>query len=270
MSEQRSLSNVVVAVVIGVALIACTVVLTRGAVRIKSAGEVIRVTGSARQLIRSDFIIWQGQVTARGLDVAAAYRSLKAGVDKAKAYLIAKGVAKDEILDSPVTTRILYAALPAGTRPTGGYPVPGPPGEERSSGGSSSGTFRKIEAYELTQEVEVRSQNVDVVDNVSRHVTELISGGVFFESLPPKYFYTKLGELKVNILAQAAYDAYTRADQIAKHTGCRVGEVRTARMGVMRVTPAYTTVELDEYGTNDTSSLDKEITAVVTMGFAIR
>ena len=269
MSEQRSLSNVVVAVVIGVALIACTVVLTRGAVRIKSAGEVIRVTGSARQLIRSDFIIWQGQVTARGLDVAAAYRSLKAGVDKAKAYLIAKGVAKNEILDSPVTTRILYAAPPAGTRPTGGYPVPAPPGEEGPSGGGS-GTFRKIEAYELTQEVEVRSQNVDLVDNVSRHVTELISGGVFFESLSPKYFYTKLGELKVNILAQAAYDAYSRADQIAKHTGCRVGEVRTARMGVMRVTPAYTTVELDEYGTNDTSSLDKEITAVVTMGFAIR
>jgi uncharacterized protein len=263
MSDQRSLSNVVFAAVIGIALIACTVVLTRGAVHIKSAGQVIRVTGSARQLIRSDFIIWKGQVSARGQDVGLAYRSLKAGVDKAKTYLVARGVAKDEILDSPVTTRILYAPLPAGTKgpQNEGY------GEPPSAGGS--GVFRKIEAYELMEELEVRSQNVDVVDNVSRHVTELISGGVLFESLAPKYLYTKLGELKVDILARAAYDAYNRASQIAKYTGCRVGAVRSARMGVMRITPAYTTVELDEYGTNDTSSLDKEITAVVTTEFAV-
>lgn len=72
------------------------------------------------------------------------------------------------------------------------------------------------------------------------------------------------------MLAGAAKDARERAEQIAENSGCRLGDVRYARMSPLRITPAYEVVELDEYGTNDTSSLEKDITAVVSVGYAIR
>ena len=111
---------------------------------------------------------------------------------------------------------------------------------------------------------------MELVDKLSRQVTELISGGVAFQSEAPEYWYTKLGELKIEILAEAAKDARARAEQIATNSGCRVGQVRFARMGVMRVVPAFSTSEPSEYGELDTTSLDKEVVAIVQVGYSVR
>ena len=69
--------------------------------------------------------------------------------------------------------------------------------------------------------------------------------------------------------AEAAHDARARADQIASNSGCRVGEVRYARMSVPQITPLFSTNESDG-GYDDTSSMDKKITAIVVAGFSIR
>ena len=108
-----------------------------------------------------------------------------------------------------------------------------------------------------------------MVGDISRKATELISQGVPIESQAPQYIYTKLSDMKVTMLAEAAKDARSRADQIANNSGCHVGSVRFARMGVLQITPIYST-EFSGGGAYDTTSLDKEITAIVTMGFSIR
>lgn len=253
MSEKRPATNIVVAAILGAAAIVCTVLVTRAAIRIKGGNDIIRVTGSARKAIRSDLIIWTARISYRAPEMRAAYQGLKGGMDRAKAYVTGKGVPEAEILDRPIQTRTLYAPRTKVEEP---YPT--------------EDAYRKIQGYELSQELEVRSTKVDLVAGLARKSTELISSGVALESLPPQYIYTKLGELKITMLAQAAKDARTRAEQIAKNTGCQLGEVRFARMGVMRITPAYAVTEVDAVGTNDTTSLDKEITAIVTAGFAIR
>jgi len=253
MSDQRWAVGVAPVAIAGLSLIACTAILVRGVVRVKSAGEMIRVTGSARKQIRSDFIIWKGRIVSQGADIATAYGTLKASVDKTKAYLTGKGVPAKQILDTPIVTRLLYAPR---TKQEMGYP--------------EQDVYRKVVGYELSQEVEVRSENVELVDDLSRKSTELISSGVVFESEPPEYLYTKLGELKVTMLAEAAKDARARAEQIARNSGCRLGSVRSARMSPLRITPAYAVTELDAIGTNDTSALDKDITAVVSVGYSVR
>jgi uncharacterized protein len=86
--------------------------------------------------------------------------------------------------------------------------------------------------------------------------------------MAPEYHYTKLGDLKIEMLAEAAKDAKVRAQQIAQSTGSSIGSVRTARMGVLQITPADSN-DVSDSGVNDTSSLDKDITAVVNVGFAI-
>jgi hypothetical protein len=244
----------IIGAVAAVALIICTVLVTRAFIEVKGTETMIRVTGSARKAIKSDFIIWNGRVSARAESVNDAYAGVKAGIERARAYLVANGVPKEEVFALPITTRTLYAPLP----------------REQSDYMEGGTVYRKIEAYELSQALEVRSTKVDLVDKLSRQVTEIISGGFIFESDAPQYWYTKLGELKVEMLGEAAKDARSRAEQIAANSGCKVGRVRFARMGVMRIVPAYSTSEPNEYGELDTSSLDKEVVAIVTIGYSVR
>jgi hypothetical protein len=70
------------------------------------------------------------------------------------------------------------------------------------------------------------------------------------------------------MLAAAAKDAQERAKRIAESTNSSVGSVRTARMGVLQITPADSN-DVSDSGMNDTSSLEKDITAVVSIGFAV-
>ena len=55
---------------------------------------------------------------------------------------------------------------------------------------------------------------------------------------------------------------------MAKATGNTIGFMRSAKMGVFQITPINST-EVSDWGENDTSSLYKKVTAVVTVSFAI-
>jgi hypothetical protein len=125
-----------------------------------------------------------------------------------------------------------------------------------------------IEAYRLSQSVEIHSKDVDKVTQLSRQSTELINQGVEFTSFSPEYFYTKLDELKIEMLAKATENAKQRAQNMAQATGNKIGFMRSAKMGVFQITPMNST-EVSDYGVNDTSSLEKRVTAVVTVSFAI-
>ncbi|MBI3484164.1 MAG: SIMPL domain-containing protein, partial [Acidobacteria bacterium] len=126
-----------------------------------------------------------------------------------------------------------------------------------------------ITGYHLKQSLEIRSTEIDKITAVSRQVTELINQGILLESEEPQYLYTKLAQTKVEILADAAKDAMARAQQIAASTGSRVGEVCSADMGVLQITAADSN-EVSGYGMNDTKSLEKDITAVVHITFALQ
>jgi hypothetical protein len=90
-----------------------------------------------------------------------------------------------------------------------------------------------------------------------------------FTTESPAFIYTKAGEAKVEMLAEATKDARLRADQIATQGGRMVAQLHHADMGVLQITPRYSG-QFSWEGANDTSSLDKTITAVVTATFALK
>ncbi len=258
-AQPRSRSIFATAFVLSVAAVICAFIYSMAWVRTHTRDEVIHVTGSAQQPIRSDLAIWDGTVTEEAATMDAAYKALEISDAKVNSYLVDKGVAPAEITTSSITTKTLYVRAK---------------GDDTTDDSSSdTGTFRPIKGYRLIETFEVRSQNVDLVDTLSRKSTELISSGVPFESQAPEYLYTKLGDLKVEMLAAAAKDARGRGEQIAHAAGCRLGDVRAAHMGVLQIEPLYNVGsnkdEISDTGSNDTSSLDKKIIAVVTTDYAI-
>jgi len=210
----------------------------------KRGDQTITVTGSARKRIKSDLVIWRAAVSYQAPVLADAYRSLSESVPRVKSYLVGKGIPENQITISSISSQTLHSK--------------GANGEESAD----------IRGYSLRQELEVRSNDVDKIAQIARQATELINQGILIESQAPEYLYTKLGDLKIEMLAEAAKDAKTRAEQIAKSTGSSIGSVRSARMGVLQITPADSS-EVSDSGMNDTSSLDKDITAVVNIGFGV-
>ncbi len=231
-------------VALAIGLMFSSVIAGWSFIRAKKGDQTITVTGSARKRITSDLVIWKAAVSYQAPVLADAYRSLSENVPRVKAYLVSKGIAENQITISSISSQTHQV---------------------RDSNGQETG---QISGYTLRQELEVRSTDVQSIAKIAREATELINQGILIESMAPEYHYTKLGEEKITMLAEAAKDAKVRAEKIAESTGSSIGSVKTARMGVLQITPADSN-EVSDMGMNDTSSLEKDITAVVNVGFGI-
>ena len=210
----------------------------------KKGDEAIAVTGSAKKRIKSDLVLWTAGVTYQAPKLADAYHALSVDIPKVKQYLISKGISENQITISAISTTTIK--------------------KQTENGGETS----EITGYSLRQQLEIRSNEVDKIAQIARESTELINQGILIESNPPQYFYTQLGDLKIEMLGEAAKDAKTRAEKIAASTGNSIGTVRSARMGVLQITAADST-EVSDGGISDTSTIDKDMTAVVNVSFAV-
>jgi hypothetical protein len=122
--------------------------------------------------------------------------------------------------------------------------------------------------YNLSQTVTVDSKNIDQVEKVSREITELIQQGIEFNSNAPSYYYSRLSELKIDLLAKASADARIRAETIAKNAGSKLGAVRMAAMGVFQITGLNSNEDYSYGGALNTSSRNKTASITIRMEFA--
>lgn len=210
----------------------------------KKGDEAITVTGSAKRRITSDLVVWSAGVSVQAPQLADSYKQLTDNIPRIKQYLLSKGIPEDQMTVSSITTTTL---------------------KRRDADGNETS---EITGYSLSQNIEVKSNDVAKISQVAREATELINQGILIESGAPKYYYTKIGDLKVEMLGEAAKDAKERAEKIASSTGNSIGSVRSAKMGVMQITAADST-DVSDYGVYDTSTIDKDMTAVVNVSFAV-
>lgn len=212
---------------------------------IRRGNEEVAVTGSARRSIRSDFAVWRLSVSVQSSSLASASQELSRGVERVRAFLKAEGIP-----DSQLTVKPVEAS---------GVPEITPEGRETG----------RILASRVAQLIEVRSADIDGITRTSQRVGALIAEGIPVAPQSPEYLYTKLGEIRTVLLEEATKDARQRAEAIVRSTGGTIGAVRDARMGVFQITPRYST-EVSDYGINDVSSIEKDVTAVVRATFTIR
>jgi hypothetical protein len=220
-------------------------------VRNKPKERSLKVTGSAKKRILSDLAEWSATITVVDPDRTAAYRAVHDQMGKTRAFLVSKGFKDDQVRASSVVVNELTETETVGT------------GEQRVE-------RRVFKGYRVIQAVSIRSTDVPKVERVSREITDLLDQGVAIESSPPAYYYTKLGELKIEMLASASKDARTRAENIVKSAGgASVGKLMGADMGVININPANST-ETSWEGNNDTTSLEKDIITIVHIRYELK
>jgi uncharacterized protein len=228
---------------LSLSLVVSSFIFTKAIGEFKQANDVLTVTGSAKKPIMSDYIILRFSVSSQEPTAQAAYQNLKSQTEKLQAYLQERQVPDDAITLGAINTQTISEII----------------------NGSETG---QILAYRLSQQLEIRSDKVERYTELFQQASELIDEGINLVSEPPQYLYTKLGQLRVEMVAEATKDAKARADAIAKSTGNEVGAIRSARTGVFQITSRNST-DVSDYGVYDTSSLEKDITAVVSVEFGM-
>ncbi len=231
-------------IIVAISFIICSIIFTSTWKANHASNQTINVTGSAKKEIVSDLGVLKGTVSARSSTAEGAYRELLKQKPILISYLAENGFPENKIELFTINS----------------YPV-----YEIGTNGYQTG---KIIAYNYSQRVEIKSTDVNKIKEISLDIPSLIEKGVNFNVEMPEYHYTKLADLKIEIQADASKDAMIRAQKIAEATGRELGPMRSARMGVLQITPRLSNM-VSDYGINDLSSIDKEITAVVNASFEI-
>jgi uncharacterized protein len=211
-----------------------------------SESQVINVTGSARKNVRSDLVVWRANFSVDAPTLLEAQQKLQADFAKISTYLQTHGLT--QFTAQPVQIRDLTA---------------------RQRNDEDDTTTNVRVGYRLTQTIEVRSNEVDRVPKLAGDSGELLQRDIAFVSEGFEFIYTKAGDAKVEMMAEATKDARARAEQIALQGDRKIKELRNARMGVVQINPLYSSSTSWE-GNNDATALEKTITATISATFSLR
>jgi len=201
----------------------------------------ISVTGAGSENFTSDLIVWEGRFSQMSENLETAYNQLNRDKNTVKDYLIEKGIKEENIVFNSVQTDEQR--------------------EQKYQNGNYVGSIFK--GYQLTQSVKIESNDVELIESVSREITELLNKGVQFNSTPPRYYYTKLADLKIEMISKATEDARVRAEKIAENSGGTLGALKSANMGVFQITGQNSGEDYSWSGAYNTA--DKRKTASITM-----
>ena len=205
----------------------------------------IQVKGYAQKDIESDLGQWMSLIKARTTELTSAYNMINDYKAKTIDYLKKNGVPENEIKLSAIYTREIY--------------------QQKNNG---YGETNQLEGYELTMNISFQSTNLDKVEEIAQTSSDLIQQGINISSFEPQYYYTKIEDLKLEMLGEASKNAFERAEKLAGNTGSKVGTLQSASQGVFQITSRNST-EVSDYGSFDTQSRLKTIKAVITAEFSV-
>ncbi|MFM2224620.1 MAG: hypothetical protein RJA07_822 [Bacteroidota bacterium] len=230
------------------AIIICAIILGNAFKYKFKTTETISVTGLANKDFESDQIVWSGNFSSKSLELKDAYAGVKEAEATIKKYLKDKGITDNEMVFSAITINKDFDTKFAA--------------DGRQMGNTFTG-------YSLTQTVTVDSKDLDKVEKISREITELIEDGVELSSASPNYYYSKLSELKLDLLAKASADAKQRGETIAKNSGGDLGKIKKCSMGVFQITGQDSNEDFSYGGAFNTTSRLKKASITVKVEYGV-
>jgi uncharacterized protein len=199
------------------------------------------VKGLAEREVQADLALWPIRFVVTNNDLAAAQKEISDDTARLEAFLGRHGLGADAIAVDQFSVTDLLA-------------------ERYRSGPIDS-------RYILEKGIMVRTGDVDKVTAASQHLGDVVAEGVILSGADgsqtgPTYIFTKLNEIKPEMIAEATKNARAAAQQFAADSGANVGPVRRASQGIFEI------LARDEaQGVYEQSQRNKKVRVVSTLEF---
>jgi hypothetical protein len=230
------------AILFALAIIIAAFILGNAVINRNRPQGTINVTGLGESNFTSDLIVWEGNFSRESKDLTSAYADLESDKKAVTTYLKSKGIPEDQLIFNAVSTNPQYQ-------------------QNYSDDGRFLG--QTFTGYQLNQSLKIESKEVEKVEKISREITELLNQGITFYSQNPRYYYTELESLKLEMIAKATEDATIRAGRISENSKGSLGDLISANMGIFQITGQNSGEDYSWGGTFNTA--DKNKTASITM-----
>ena len=207
----------------------------------KVNSNFVTVKGLAEKDVKADLAIWNIKFVVTSDNLATAQQNIASQRAIIYEFLSKQGFNKEEVIEGRVETNDLLA--------------------NPYRGNNTDMSSRFI----VSQSIKVRSGNVDLVDKALRNNGELVAKGISLESQygsPVSYIFTKLNEIKPQMLQEATQNAAAAAAEFAKSSDSKVGRIRRASQGVFSILPLEQASDVSE-----SQSINKKVRVVSTIEY---
>lgn len=210
MKEKKDIGLIVIGVSILLGLVILGYFLSSAAISVKEYERSVTVKGLAEQEHIADIVIWPIQFTEAGNTLDGTYTSLDNSANLVRSFLEGQGIQPDEIsFSTPFLT-------------------------DKSAqryGGMENYEFRFV----ATQTATVYSENVENVREIMSQLVELGKQGVTLSGdeyqVRPEYLFTRLNEIKPEMIEQATVEARRVAQKFAEDSNSKLGKIKRASQG---------------------------------------
>jgi hypothetical protein len=229
-------------VILGLSLLISTGLASFTFYKLRST-DYISTTGSATQEYTSDSVKWTSTIT-RNVTLATVkngYTQMASDLAAVKSFLSTNGIPDTSIDVTPILMNEIY-----------------------------DNNNNPVKNYSLTQNIIVNSSDVQKIADLSKNTNPLVvDQGILFSTVDVAYYYSKLPDVRIALLSDAIADAKARAEKIAEAGRKQIGALQSATNGVVQVL-APNSSDTSDYGTYDTSSIEKNIMVTVKTTFELK
>lgn len=204
------------------------------------SNNTVTVKGLSEKNVTADLAIWKLKFVITGNDLRSAQQQITSQATEIKSFLEKQGFTESEISIERIETNDLMA---------------------NPYRGNEANTSRFI----LTQTITVKSNNVDLVEQSVSQTDSLIAKGIAFDNsdgYPVSYIFTKLNDIKPQMLADSTQNAKKAAEEFAKNSNSKVGKIHRANQGVFSILPRE-----QSSGAYESQQINKTIRVVSTVEY---
>jgi len=206
----------------------------------RTADRFVNVRGLAEKLVKADVAIWTLQVSSGGNDLSRLQAKIDADVQAIREFLVSGGLAEDDLRPQRLEVQDVLAQAWRS----------GPVGEAR---------------YTVQQTLIVRTEKVDMLAALGQRTGELVRRGVVLNDLGgPVFVFTKLNEIKPDMIAEATRNARESAEQFAADSRSRIGGIHRATQGLFQILPRD-----ESQAVTEQSQVEKKVRVVTTMEYLL-
>lgn len=237
----QSIATFLSACILAAAICVSSFFVREGLIRFNTPLGVVSVKGLAEKDVEADLGVWRISHTVKEWDLPTARQKLQANQQIIEAFLKQNGFAAEEYARKSIN---LYQGRELATQ---------------------TGDVQEYKnTYEMTQTITVRSPKVRDIEKAAQNTFALIAQDVLLTNSDPVYMYTKLNDIKPDMITQATQNAREAAQRFAQDSNSKVGKIMSADQGWFNILSAYgSDTEAEQV------SIEKKVRVITTVNFSL-